>query len=95
MAEGIAVAGIVASLATTVYATQKQEELAQKSRPKAPKLAPVTHEADVESMETSQAQAQRQAETAGGTILSDPNENKKSGGSMGTAVKPPTTLLGG
>ncbi len=87
IAEGIAIAGIVAGAATTAYSAQQ----AKANRPKAPQMPVEPKLADVGSMESSQAQAQRQAETAGGTILSSPSDNKRN---IGTAVQPPKTLLG-
>ncbi len=87
IAEGIALAGIVAGVGSTVYSSQQ----AKANRPKAPTLPVEPKVADIGSMESSQAQAQRQAETAGGTILSNQSDNKRN---IGTAVQPPKTLLG-
>jgi NAD(P)-dependent dehydrogenase (short-subunit alcohol dehydrogenase family) len=85
--EAIAVAGILASVGTAVYSSEQAKKLA----PKTPQMPVAPKEADVTSLESSQAQAQRQAETAGGTILSNPSDNKRN---IGTAVQPPKTLLG-
>lgn len=75
------------STATTVYATQE----AAKNAPKAPQLPNEPKPANTSTLATSQQQADQAARTAGGTIKSDPNENRRQ---IGTAQQPPKTLLG-
>ncbi len=75
------------STATTVYATQQ----AKANAPKAPQIPEEAKAPNVSSFATSQQQAETAARTAGGTIKSDPSENKRQ---IGTAPTPPRTLLG-
>ncbi len=86
---------LIIAAGSAAYSAHEQHKLASAQRDAAGKAADALKNqpkgADVGSMESSQAQAQRQAETAGGTILSNPSENKRN---IGTAVQPPKTLLG-
>lgn len=73
------------SAATTAYTASTVKG------PEAPKLPNDPKPADVGSFATTQQQAEQAARTAGGTIRSDQNENKRQ---IGTAPTPPKTLLG-
>lgn len=75
------------STATTVYASSE----AAKNAPKAPAIPNDPKPADTSTFATTQQQAEEAARTAGGTIKSDPNENRRQ---VGTAPQPPKTLLG-
>lgn len=75
------------STATTVYATQQ----AKANAPKAPQIPDEPKKPDVGSFATTQQQAEAQARSAGGTIKSDPETNRRQ---VGTAPRPPSTLLG-
>lgn len=75
------------STATTVYASQE----AKANAPKAPVIPEAPKQPNVSSFAASQQQSEAAARTAGGTIKSDPEENRRQ---IGTAPTPPKTLLG-
>lgn len=87
VAEGIALAGVLASVGTTVYAaSQKAPGPKMPKVPEAPKLP------ETQSMVATAQQADLRARSAGGTILSDQNKNKQLISDGGTAVR--KSLLG-
>ncbi len=103
MPAAVPIAAAVIAAGATVYSVQQQRQMAEKAgndqanlerqREEALKNAPKLP--DTASLASSVQQGQQRAQSAGGTIFSDPNKNQQ-GGQIGSAVTTgQKTLLGG